>query len=64
MEYPEAKHSRRTEGYSRKKSNRICAFVSGRPNFRLSQEKIAELNAVLQDNFSGIKEIQVFNKQE
>ncbi|NLW17655.1 MAG: ABC transporter ATP-binding protein, partial [Firmicutes bacterium] len=35
-----------------------------RPNFRLSQEKIAELNAVLQDNFSGIKEIQVFNKQE
>lgn len=35
-----------------------------RPNFRLAQEKIAELNAVLQDNFSGLKEIQVFNKQE
>lgn len=34
-----------------------------RPNFRLAQEKIAELNAVLQDNFSGLKEIQVFNKQ-
>lgn len=32
--------------------------------FRQGQTKIAELNAVLQDNFSGIKEIQVFNKQE
>ena len=35
-----------------------------RKNFRQAQEKIAELNAVLQDNFSGIKEIQIFNKQE
>jgi len=34
-----------------------------RKHFRSAQEKIAELNAVLQDNFSGIKEIQVFNKQ-
>lgn len=32
--------------------------------FRLGQVKIAELNATLQDNLSGIKEIQVFNKQE
>ena len=32
--------------------------------FSLGQARIAELNAVLQDNFSGIKEIQVFNKQE
>ncbi|MCL2226124.1 MAG: ABC transporter ATP-binding protein/permease [Oscillospiraceae bacterium] len=32
--------------------------------FSTGQKKIAELNAVLQDNFSGIKEIQVFNKQE
>ena len=35
-----------------------------RKHFKSAQEKIAELNAVLQDNFSGIKEIQVFNKQE
>ena len=35
-----------------------------RKYFRRGQEKIAELNAVLQDNFSGIKEIQIFNKQE
>ena len=35
-----------------------------RKYFKRGQEKIAELNAVLQDNFSGIKEIQVFNKQE
>ena len=32
--------------------------------FKRGQTKIAELNAVLQDNFSGMKEIQVFNKQE
>ena len=32
--------------------------------FRKGQAMIAELNAVLQDNFSGIKEIQAFNKQE
>ena len=35
-----------------------------RKHFSQSQAKIAELNAALQDNFSGIKEIQVFNKQE
>ncbi len=35
-----------------------------RRHFRQGQAKIAELNAVLQDNFSGMKEIQVFNKQE
>jgi len=35
-----------------------------RKHFKSAQEKIADLNAVLQDNFSGIKEIQVFNKQE
>ena len=33
-------------------------------SFRLGQQKIAELNGILQDNFSGMKEIQVFNKQE
>lgn len=32
--------------------------------FKIGQAKISELNAVLQDNFSGMKEIQVFNKQE
>lgn len=32
--------------------------------FRVGQAKVAELNAALQDNFSGIKEIQVFNKQK
>ena len=35
-----------------------------RKHFKNAQVKIADLNAVLQDNFSGIKEIQVFNKQE
>jgi len=35
-----------------------------RKHFKNVQEKIADLNAVLQDNFSGIKEIQVFNKQK
>jgi ABC-type multidrug transport system fused ATPase/permease subunit len=34
-----------------------------RKYFRVGQEKIAELNGILQDNFSGMKEIQVFNKQ-
>ena len=53
----------------------VCAplpFIAGlsivlrriRNSFRQGQVKIAELNALLQDNFSGIKEIQVFNKQE
>ena len=53
----------------------VCApipFIAGlsivprlmRKYFRQGQAKIAELNAMLQDNFSGIREIQVFNKQE
>jgi len=33
------------------------------PNFRQAQTTLAELNAHLQDNISGIKEIQIFNKQ-
>lgn len=35
-----------------------------RKYFKEGQAKIAELNAVLQDNFSGMREIQIFNKQE
>lgn len=35
-----------------------------RPLFKKSHAKVAELSAVIQDDFSGIKEIQVFNKQE
>lgn len=35
-----------------------------RPNFRVSQKAIAELNATLQDNFSGIQEIQAFCQEE
>lgn len=34
-----------------------------RPNFRVAQNNLAELNATLQDNISGMKEIQVFNQQ-
>ena len=34
-----------------------------RPLFKKSHAKVAELSAVVQDDFSGIKEIQVFNKQ-
>ncbi|MCL2719229.1 MAG: ABC transporter ATP-binding protein/permease, partial [Lachnospiraceae bacterium] len=34
-----------------------------RKYFQMGQEKIAELNGMLQDNFSGMKEIQIFNKQ-
>ena len=34
-----------------------------RPDFRAAQQNLAELNAGLQDNLSGIKEIQVFNQQ-
>lgn len=33
------------------------------PSFREAQSSLAELNAVVQDNISGIKEIQVFNQQ-
>jgi ABC-type multidrug transport system fused ATPase/permease subunit len=35
-----------------------------RKYFRVSQKKLGELNAMLQDSFSGMKEIQVFNKQK
>jgi ABC-type multidrug transport system fused ATPase/permease subunit len=34
-----------------------------RARHKEAQEHIAELNAQLQDNFSGIKEIQIFNRQ-
>ncbi|NLV36062.1 MAG: ABC transporter ATP-binding protein, partial [Clostridiaceae bacterium] len=34
-----------------------------RPNFRIAQGNLAELNATMQDNISGMKEIQVFNQQ-
>jgi ATP-binding cassette, subfamily B, bacterial len=34
-----------------------------RPAFRVRQEDLAELNASLQDNFSGIREIQAFNRE-
>jgi len=34
-----------------------------RPNFRKAQAVLGDLNAVVQDNISGIKEIQVFNQQ-
>lgn len=44
----------------------ILSFVLRkiRRYFKKGQKKIAELNAILQDNFSGMKEIQVFNKQD
>ncbi len=35
-----------------------------RPLFKRSHEKMGELNAVLQDKLSGMKELQLFNKQE
>ena len=35
-----------------------------RPLFRKAQEKIGEVNAILQDNFSGIKEIKSFTQEE
>lgn len=38
--------------------------VKVRPNFRVSQKALAELNAKLQDNFSGIHEIQAFGQEE
>lgn len=34
-----------------------------RPLFRENQEKVGELNAILQDNFSGIKEIKAFTQE-
>lgn len=35
-----------------------------RPNFRNAQARLADFNAVLQDNLSGMKEIQAFNQQK
>jgi ATP-binding cassette subfamily B protein len=35
-----------------------------RPYFRVSQKKMGELNGKLQDNFSGVHEIQAFGRQE
>jgi ATP-binding cassette, subfamily B, bacterial len=35
-----------------------------RPNFQVSQRALASLNAKLQDNFSGIQEIQAFNQEQ
>jgi len=35
-----------------------------RPYFRFRQKSVARLNARLQDNFSGIQEVQAFNQQE
>lgn len=35
-----------------------------RPIFKVSHQKLAELNAVLQDDISGMKEIQLFNQQK
>lgn len=34
-----------------------------RPNFKIAQNSLAELNAKLQDNFSGIQEIQAFGQE-
>ena len=34
------------------------------PNFRAAQQSLAEMNATLQDNISGIREIQAFNQQD
>lgn len=34
------------------------------PHFRNAQSTLADLNSVLQDNLSGMKEIQVFNQQK
>ncbi|MGM9552468.1 MAG: ABC transporter ATP-binding protein [Clostridia bacterium] len=45
----------------------ICVWFYGknvRPLFRCRHQTGAEMNGTLQDNFSGIKEIQVFNCQD
>lgn len=34
-----------------------------RPNFKVSQKALADLNSKLQDNFSGVHEIQAFGKE-
>lgn len=35
-----------------------------RPLFKQAQARVAEVNSILQDNFSGIKEIKAFTKEE
>ncbi|NLI61376.1 MAG: ABC transporter ATP-binding protein [Clostridiales bacterium] len=35
-----------------------------RPMFRQAQDRIAEVNSILQDNFTGIKEIKAFTKEK
>ena len=48
----------------------LIVFVSSkfskkvRPKFKRNQKVLAELNSIVQDNISGIKEIQAFGKEE
>ncbi|MBQ8165135.1 MAG: ABC transporter ATP-binding protein [Clostridia bacterium] len=45
----------------------LCVYIYSkkvRPMFKKSHEKMGELNAAVQDNLSGVKEIQIFNKYE
>jgi len=35
-----------------------------RPAFRQRQQELAELNAILNDNLSGIREIQAFTRED
>ena len=42
----------------------IIFFKKVRPYFRISQKKMGELNGKLQDNLSGIHEIQSFGREE
>ncbi len=42
----------------------VIFAVKVRPIFKVSHQKTAELSAALQDSFSGMKEVQVFNKQK
>lgn len=45
----------------------ICVYIYSkkvRPIFKKSHEKMGELNAQVQDKLQGMKEIQIFNKQE
>lgn len=42
----------------------IIFAVKIRPIFKVSHQKTAELSAALQDSFSGMKEVQVFNRQD
>lgn len=45
----------------------ICVYIYSkkvRPMFKKSHEKMGDLNATVQDNLSGVKEIQIFNKYD